>query len=37
VLEALEDDSFWENELGIIRPKIEGFKKSKIIKIRKLL
>jgi O-methyltransferase len=37
VIEALEDDSFWENELGINRPKIEGFKKRKIIKIRKPL
>lgn len=37
VIEALEDDTFWENELGINRPKIEGFKKSKIIKIRKPL
>jgi O-methyltransferase len=37
VIEALEDATFWENELKINSPKIEGFEKSKIIKIKKPL
>lgn len=35
VLELLNDDNFWENEVGCPKPKIEGFNRSKLIKITK--
>lgn len=35
VLEALDDDSFWQNVLGVRKPRIEGFGKSTILVIGK--
>ncbi|SKB76657.1 O-methyltransferase [Daejeonella lutea] len=35
VIDAIDDNEFWREELGIEKPKIEGLRKNKIIKIRK--
>jgi len=35
VIEALEDDAFWENEVGFPRPPVEGLRSRKMITISK--
>jgi O-methyltransferase len=35
VIDIFDDDNFWENEVGCKKPKIEGLRKSKILRIVK--